>query len=112
MGFLDILRTVTGGMDDQPAHEAFGSVLQATPLGGLSGLLGQLSQGGLGEQVTTWCQGGQAAVAPELIRSALGEQHVQALAASLGVSPDEVAGHLSEHLPALAAALGERPAAT
>jgi uncharacterized protein YidB (DUF937 family) len=104
MGFLDALKSAAGEMGDQEAHQAFDGVLQNTPLGGMSGLLGQLQQGGLGEQVTSWCQGAAANVSPDQIRSALGDEHVQAIASSLGISTDDVANHLAEHLPDMAQA--------
>jgi uncharacterized protein YidB (DUF937 family) len=70
----------------------------------MSGLLDQLRQGGLGDQVSSWCQGAASNVAPDQIRGALGEQHVQAIANQLGISTDDVAQQLSEHLPAMAQA--------
>jgi uncharacterized protein YidB (DUF937 family) len=107
MGFLDSLKNAAGGLAGQEPHQAFGGLLQSTQLGGMSGLLDQLAQGGLGEQVRSWCDGGQANVSPEQIKGALGEQHVMAIAAKLGISPDDVAQHLSEHLPAMAGAHAE-----
>ena len=104
MGFLDSLKNAAGQAAGEPAHEAFGAVLQSTQLGGMSGLLDQLAQGGLGEQVRSWSDGGQAAVSPDQIRSALGDEHVLAIAAKLGISTDDVAQNLSEHLPALTGA--------
>src|SRR5689334_18130493 len=101
MGFLDSLKSAAGDFAGQRAHEAFGSVLGSTQLGGLSGLLDQLKQGGLGEQVRSWSDGQTANVSPDQIRSALGEEHVRAIATKLGISTDDVAQHLSEHLPAM-----------
>ena len=104
LSFFDTLQGAAGDFAGQEAHQAFGSVLQETPLGGMSGLLDQLKQGGLAEQVEGWCQGQISNVAPEQIQAALGDQHLQQIASSLGISPDEVAGHLAEHLPAMAQA--------
>ena len=101
MGFLDSLKSAAGEYAGEQAHEAFGSVLQNTQLGGMSGLLDQLKEGGLGEQVRSWCGGGQASVSPDQIRNALGEEHVRAIAEKLGISTDDVAQHLSDHLPAM-----------
>ena len=101
MGFLDSLKNATGQDAGEPAHEALGSVLQTTPLGGMSGLLDQLKEGGLGEQVRSWSDGGQAIVSPDQIKSALGDAHVRAIADKLGLSADDVAQNLSQHLPAL-----------
>lgn len=107
MGFLDALKSAAGEIDPEEAHEALGGVLQNTSLGDVSGLLNQLGQGGLGDQVKAWASGEAAAVGPEAIKSALGDEHIQAIASSLGVSTDEVAEHLAEHLPALTQAHAE-----
>lgn len=101
MGFLDSLKSAAGDYAGERAHEAFGSVLQNTQLGGMSGLLDQLKQGGLGEQVRSWCEGGQAGVSPDQIKNALGDEHVRAIAEKLGISTDDVAQNLAQHLPAM-----------
>jgi len=104
MSFLDSIKNAAGSYAGQQAHEQFGAVLQNTQLGGMSGLLGQLAQGGLGEQVRSWQEGGGANVSPDQIQSALGDQHVQAIAGQLGLSPDALTQQLSQHLPAMAQA--------
>jgi uncharacterized protein YidB (DUF937 family) len=104
MSFLDAIKGAAGDYAGQQAHEQFGNVLQNTQLGGMSGLLQQLAQGGLGEQVRSWQGGDQAGVSPDQIQSALGDEHVQAIAGQLGLSPDNLAQQLSQHLPAMAQA--------
>lgn len=104
MGFLDTLMSAAGGDAGQEAHEAMGNVLQNTSLGGMSGLLGQLSQGGLADQVQAWTQGGGAPVSADQIQSALGDQHIQSIASALGIDPSDVAGHLAQFLPGMAQA--------
>jgi len=80
-------------------------VLQNTSFGGMSGLLDHLEEGGLGEAVEAWTTGGDhPAVSRDAIKEALGDQHVQQIATSLGISTDEVAQYLAEHLPAMAQA--------
>jgi|SRR5215471_12322188 len=101
MGFLDSLKNAAGQNAGEQAHEAFGSLLQNTPLGGISGLLDQLRQGGLGEQVRSWIDGGQAIASPDQVRNALGDEHVRAIAEKLGISNDAVAQGLSQHLAAM-----------
>jgi uncharacterized protein YidB (DUF937 family) len=101
MGFFDSLKDAAADFAGQGAHEALGSVLQGTPLGGMSGMLDQLRQGGLGEQVESWCQGAMANVTPDQIKDALGDEHLQQIAASMGLSTDDLANHLAEHLPAM-----------
>ena len=104
MSFLDAIKGAAGNFAGQEAYQAFGNVLQNTQLGGMSGLLQQLAQGGLGEQVRSWQGGDQAGVSPDHIRGALGDDHVNAIAGQLGLSPDVVAQQLSQHLPAMAQA--------
>ncbi len=113
MGFFDILASAVANGGSQQPHEALDSVLQNTPLGGMSGLLDQLSQNGLAGQVASWAGGQTAHVTPDEVTAALDDTHLQGMASSLGISPDEVAGYLSSHLPALASAFagasGYRP---
>ena len=104
MSFLDMIKGAISGFTGQKPHQAFGDVLQNTQLGGMTGLLQQLAQGGLGEQVRSWCGGDQAGVSPDQIRGALGDERVQEIAGQLGLSPDMLAQQLSQHLPAMAQA--------
>ena len=104
MGLFDSLEGMAGQFLGGEAHQAFEGALSDTPLGNVSGLLVQLQQGGLASAVESWCQGGQLPVDPDQIRAALGDEHVQSLASSLGISTDQVLATLSQHLPAMAAA--------
>jgi uncharacterized protein YidB (DUF937 family) len=89
-------------------HEAIGQALESSPLGGMSGLLDSLHQGGLGEAVESWTQGGeQLPVTADQLKGVLDNDHVQQIASSLGISTDQVLAGLAEHLPALAAAHAE-----
>jgi uncharacterized protein YidB (DUF937 family) len=104
MGLFDSIEGMAGQFIGGEAHQALDSALQDSPLGGVSGLLTQLQQGGLAGEVQSWCSGGGLPVNSDQIRAALGEEHVQHLASSLGIPTDQVLGVLSQHLPALAAA--------
>lgn len=104
MSFLDMIKGAASDDAGQEAHQAFGNVLGNTQLGGMAGLLQQLAQGGLGEQVRSWCGGDRASVSPDQIRGALGDEHVQAIAGQLGLSTDALTQQLSQHLPAMAEA--------
>lgn len=104
MGLFDSLEGMAGQFIGGQAHQLFEGALSNTPLGDVSGLLGQLQRGGLGAAVESWCQGGQLPVEPEQIRAALGDEHVQSLASSMGISTDQVLATLSQRLPAMAAA--------
>jgi uncharacterized protein YidB (DUF937 family) len=64
-------------------------VLAKTNLGDLQGLVAQLQQGGLGNQVQSWLgNGANLPVSPDQLRAALGSDQVSELAQHFGVSPD------------------------
>ncbi len=103
MGLFDSLEAMAGQALQADAPQAISGALDNSSVGGLSGLLGKLNESGL--------SGVEASLAPEVLQSVLGDQHVQSIASSLGVSPDQAMALLSQHLPALAAAQGDAPAA-
>jgi len=68
--------------------------------GGLSGLVSQLSQGGLGEAVASWVGTGEnQPVSAAAIQQALGSGRIQELAAQVGISPDMLSSGLAQMLP-------------
>lgn len=76
------------------------SVLAKTDLGGLTGVLAQLQQGGLADQVKSWLgQGANMAVTPEQLRTALGGDRVGQIAAQLGLPVDGALEALAQYLP-------------
>jgi uncharacterized protein YidB (DUF937 family) len=70
-------------------------------LGGLGGLAQVLENGGLGDAMRSWVgTGSNQPVSADQVSQALGPGgHLQQLAASAGVSPDEAAQQLSSLLP-------------
>jgi len=77
--------------------------LANTPLASASGMIDQLIQGGLGPQVAALQQGDvSAAPTPEQIGGALDPDHVQQMAQSLGINPEQILSLISQHLPAMA----------
>jgi uncharacterized protein YidB (DUF937 family) len=105
MGLLDQLGgSLKGALGSVAAAEApalISAALAKTNMGNLQGLVDQLQQGGLGEQVKSWLgNGANLQVTPEQIQSALGSDQVKQLAQHFGVSPDAVAKLLADHLPA------------
>jgi uncharacterized protein YidB (DUF937 family) len=104
MGLLDSLTGALGGSLGQIEAAAMpalmSTVLAKTNLGDLQGLVTQLQQGGLGDQVQSWLgSGAKLPVSPDQLRAALGSDHVTQLAQHFGVSPDAALKLLSEHLP-------------
>jgi uncharacterized protein YidB (DUF937 family) len=104
MGLLDQLGgTLKAALGQEAAAAAPGLIaaaLSQTNLG-LQGIVNQLQQNGLGAQVASWLGNGQnIAITPDQLKAALGNEHVQKLAASMGLSTDDALKILSQHLPA------------
>jgi uncharacterized protein YidB (DUF937 family) len=107
MGILDSIESALqqvnagnpGNAGNMPA--AISTALANTNLGGLSGILGQLEQGGLGKEVQSWLGSGtNLPVTADQLRSALSDQHVQQIARQLGLPVDSAMQLLAQHLPA------------
>jgi len=68
--------------------------------GGVQGIVSELQSKGLGETVQSWIRPGpNQPVTADQLHQALGPDTIAQLAAKLGVSPDVLAGKLSEALP-------------
>ena len=104
MGLLDQLGgSLKGAISSVAAAEApalISAALAKTNMGNLQGLVAQLQQGGLGDQVKSWLgNGANLQVTPDQIQSALGSDKIKQLAQHFGVDPDAVAKLLADHLP-------------
>jgi uncharacterized protein YidB (DUF937 family) len=102
MGILDGLLGGAFGQIEAEAAPALiiSAVLAKTNLGNMQGLVAQLQQGGLGNQVQSWLgSGANLPVSPDQLRAALGSDQVKQMAEHFGVSPDAALKLLSEHLP-------------
>jgi len=105
MGLFDNLGGSLGGLAEQVTAAAapglISAVLAKTNLGDLQGLVNQLQQGGMNEQVKSWLgNGANMPVSPDQIRAALGNDQVKQIAAHFGVPVDAALKLLAEHLPA------------
>lgn len=75
-------------------------LLGKTDLGSIGGLLQQLQQSGLAEQVASWLGNGEnLPISVDQLKSALGDQRLRQLAAQLGLPVDQLLDQLSQHLP-------------
>ena len=105
MGFLDsVLGAVMTNTAGTGANSPMAQILQQLMQqhGGLGGLVGQLSQGGLAQQVQSWVGPGQnIAVSAEQVIAALGHGNVGNVAQQLGVNTQEAGGMLAHVLPQL-----------
>jgi len=104
MGLLDqIGGSLKGAISSVAAAEApalISAALAKTNMGNLQGLVNQLQQGGLGDQVKSWLgNGANMQITPEQIQSALGSDQLKQLAQHFGVDPDAVTKLLADHLP-------------
>lgn len=68
--------------------------------GGVSGLIQQFHDKGLGGCVASWVSTGQnLPISADQIQHVLGSEQVKELAAKAGISPDAVSAHLAQLLP-------------
>lgn len=78
------------------------SALAKTPYGSVDGVLAQLQQSGLADEVASWISSGpNAPVSAEQITAALGAEQIGAAAQALGLSADMLPDLLARHLPAI-----------
>jgi uncharacterized protein YidB (DUF937 family) len=110
MGLLDSLGGGLKGTLEQVAVDEFRSLLPValakTNFGDLQGVVTQLQQGGLANEVQTWLAGGKVSVTPQQIEAALGSDQVKQLAEHFGVDPASALNVLAQHLPTLVAKSG------
>jgi uncharacterized protein YidB (DUF937 family) len=101
MGLLDALTSIAGGAS--PEHngvaDALSQVMQEHP-GGMDGILNQLKQNGLADQVQSWVNPGEnKAISPEQVQQGFGTQTVEAIAQRAGISPAVASGIIAVVLP-------------
>jgi len=101
MGLLDALTSIAGGAsaEHNGVADALSQVMQEHP-GGMDGLLNQLKQNGLGEQVQSWVGSGtNQAVSPEQVQQGLGTSTLENIAQRAGISPQVASGVIAVVLP-------------
>jgi uncharacterized protein YidB (DUF937 family) len=104
MGLLDGLGSAFKGVLGQVEAAAVPALISAalanTKLGNLQGLVAQLQQAGLSQQVNSWLGSGpNMGITPDQLRNALGSDTVRQMAQHFGVDPDAALKLLAEHLP-------------
>jgi uncharacterized protein YidB (DUF937 family) len=103
MSWSDALKGAVGNLVGEAEKAGLPALIKSV-LGeeGLQSVLSKLKEGGLGPQVASWLDKNRnnLPVTPEQIRAALGEQHVQQIAKSLGIPIDTVVDALAKYLPA------------
>jgi uncharacterized protein YidB (DUF937 family) len=105
MGLFDelvsgALKGVVGQAEQSLLPGLLSQLLANTNLGSVGGLLSQLQQGGLGNQVSSWLSNNQnLPLSPDQLRSALGNEQLQQMARSAGLPVDKLLAMLAQHLP-------------
>lgn len=99
MSFLSsALSAIEGGNNQSLASEAV-SLIENHP-GGLSGLVQQFHDNGMGQVVTSWVSSNaNQPITAEQLQQVLGPNAIQEIAGKLGMNPDQVASGLSLLLP-------------
>jgi uncharacterized protein YidB (DUF937 family) len=109
MTWSDALKGVVGNLVGQAEQAALPDLMKGV-LGteGLQTILAKLQTAGFGEQVQSWFDKNKASlpVSPEQIKAALGDEHVQQIAKTLGIPVDAILAALAEKLPEIADAAG------
>jgi uncharacterized protein YidB (DUF937 family) len=101
MGLLDALTSIAGGAssDHHSVADALSQVMQEHPQG-MDGILNQLKQNGLAEQVQSWIGPGQnQAVSPDQVQQGLGQSIMENIAQRAGISPAMASGVIAVVLP-------------
>ena len=105
MGLLDNL---PGGLTNLLSNEEgrnkllenIGGLLNDPQIGGLSGLIQNFKDKGLGDVVSSWISTGKnLPIAADQIKNVLDSSHIRQLAEKLGISDEEASKHLAEYLP-------------
>lgn len=101
MGLLDNLGGMVGQLAEGAAPGLISAALAKTNLGDMQGLVNQLQQGGLGDQVKSWVgNGSNMPITADQLRAALGNDQIKQIAEHFGVPVDAALKLLAEHVPA------------
>ncbi len=96
-----LVKKVTGGA--QGAHGTLSTVMGMVggqDHTGFNNLLSSLTSGGLGDQVKSWVStGANQVISSQQVASWLGNDKLNQVAHSVGLSPNEVADHLPRNFP-------------
>jgi uncharacterized protein YidB (DUF937 family) len=109
MSWSDALKGAVGNLVGEAEQAALPGLVQKV-LGdeGLQSVLAKLQGAGFAAQVQSWLDKNKdnLPITPEQLRAALGDQHVQQIAKSLGIPIDKVLDAMAKFLPAAVNAAG------
>jgi uncharacterized protein YidB (DUF937 family) len=109
MGLLDSITGMLGQTQAGQSHPQMLSIVTSllstdsadgAAVGGLSGLVQKLQQGGMGDVVNSWIANGHnLPITADQLHAVLGSDTVNALVERTGLSHSELLGQLSQFLP-------------
>jgi uncharacterized protein YidB (DUF937 family) len=109
MSLSDVLKTAFGNAAGQAEQAALPEIMKSV-LGaeGVQAILAKLKDAGFDSQVASWIDQNKAnlPISVDEIRNALGDEHVQQIAKSLGIPIDTILAGLAAKLPEIANAAG------
>jgi uncharacterized protein YidB (DUF937 family) len=101
MGLLDALTSIAGGAssDHHNVADALSQVMQEHPQG-MDGILNQLKQNGLANEVQSWVGSGEnKAITPDQVQQGFGSEMLGNIAQRAGISPSVASGVIAVVLP-------------
>jgi uncharacterized protein YidB (DUF937 family) len=103
MSWSDTLKGLVGEAEEAALPGLLKGVLGAE---GLQTILAKLNDAGLANQVSSWLDKNRdnLPITADQLRAALGDEHVQKIATSLGIPMDTVLATLAQYLPQAASA--------
>jgi uncharacterized protein YidB (DUF937 family) len=109
MSWSDALKGAVGNLVGEAEQAALPGLMKKV-MGdeGLQSMLAKLKDAGFAAQVQSWLDKNKdnLPITPDQIRTALGDEHVQQIAKSLGIPMDKVLEVLAKFLPAAVNAAG------
>jgi uncharacterized protein YidB (DUF937 family) len=109
MSLSDVLKTAFGNAAGQAEQAALPDIMKSV-LGteGVQAILAKLKDAGFDSQVASWIDQNKTnlPISVDQIRTALGDEHVQQIAKSLGIPIDTILAGLAAKLPEIANAAG------
>jgi uncharacterized protein YidB (DUF937 family) len=109
MSWSDTLKGAVGNLVGEAEQAALPGLMKKV-MGeeGLQSVLAKLQSAGLGAQVQSWLDKNKdnLPITADQIRKALGDEHVQQIAKSLGIPMDKVLEAMAKFLPAAVNAAG------
>jgi uncharacterized protein YidB (DUF937 family) len=88
--------------DHHHSHGIIHMMIEGALIGGVTALLAHLVSNGLSHVVDKWQDGEHHAIDADQLKSILGADKLAAIAEKTGLSVDDAAKYLSQHLPGAA----------